>query len=182
MNIATQRIELDCMFSNYELSANNDIFCGGALDTAPSANWKKISIWTSYDRFSNYNFGVLCPYLVMDEISSLSDYSTRGVASLQPNGNCGWNNGFTATGTYQASSSVPIRIFGYKGESSADDTIFSHANMTLYSVKIIDLSSGSLLHNLTPARRDQDGAVGLYDNVTGKFYGNAGTDPFIVPT
>ena len=47
----------------------------------------------------------------------------------------------------------------------------------LYSCQV---SSDSVMQrNLVPARRQQDSAVGLYDTVTGTFYGNSGTGEFV---
>lgn len=51
------------------------------------------------------------------------------------------------------------------------------SKMRLYSCQI---SSGTVMQrNYVPARRDSDGAVGLYDLVTSAFYGNMGTGAFV---
>ncbi|MBR6752360.1 MAG: hypothetical protein IKL95_03785, partial [Alphaproteobacteria bacterium] len=39
--------------------------------------------------------------------------------------------------------------------------------------------SGSNVFNLIPAKRDSDGAIGMYDTVSGQFFTNAGTGEFI---
>ena len=50
-------------------------------------------------------------------------------------------------------------------------------SMTAFSAKIYD--NGSLVRDLVPARRESDGAVGMYDTVGGRFYGNSGTGAFV---
>ena len=39
-------------------------------------------------------------------------------------------------------------------------------------------NNGTLVRNFIPARRNSDGAIGMYDTVGGTFYGNAGTGTF----
>ncbi|MBQ6675121.1 MAG: hypothetical protein IJM75_03225, partial [Ruminococcus sp.] len=56
--------------------------------------------------------------------------------------------------------------------------IFARRDMYLYSFKVYD-SNNTLTHDLIPAERESDGAAGLYDRVTGKFYGNLGTGEFV---
>lgn len=48
---------------------------------------------------------------------------------------------------------------------------------TAFSARVYD--NGSLVRDLVPARRDSDGAVGMYDTVGNQFYGNSGTGAFV---
>ena len=55
-------------------------------------------------------------------------------------------------------------------------SIITCAKVRLLGSKVYD--SGSLVRDLYPARRESDGAVGMYDTVGEQFYGNAGTGTF----
>lgn len=54
---------------------------------------------------------------------------------------------------------------------------FEPARMRVYSLKLY--TDGPMLLNMVPARRDSDGAVGMYDTVSGQFFGNSGTGAFV---
>ena len=60
------------------------------------------------------------------------------------------------------------------GSDTVDARVFKGRMM---QTSIYD--NGSLVRDLTPARRDSDGAVGMYDTVGGQFYGNSGTGAFV---
>ena len=60
------------------------------------------------------------------------------------------------------------------GSDTVDARVFKGRMM---QTSIYD--NGSLVRDLTPARRDSDGAVGMYDTVGGRFYGNSGTGAFV---
>ena len=55
-------------------------------------------------------------------------------------------------------------------------TPFEHAKVLLYSCKVY--SGDTLARNFIPAKRNSDGAIGLYDLVTTAFFPNAGTGVF----
>lgn len=71
-------------------------------------------------------------------------------------------------------STNPLVIFGYwsSGRAYAES-----ARTRIYSFKIKD-KNGNLLRDLKPCVRKADNAVGMYDEVTKTFYGNAGTGAF----
>lgn len=70
------------------------------------------------------------------------------------------------------SSTLNVYLFGCNEGGS-----FAYpASMRLWSFAIYDNSE--LVRDFVPAKRSSDGAVGLYDNVTGTFYGNDGTGSF----
>lgn len=56
-------------------------------------------------------------------------------------------------------------------------TVGNYSPSTLYSCGIYD--NGTAARNFVPAKRDSDGAVGLYDTIGQSFYANAGTGEFI---
>ena len=66
----------------------------------------------------------------------------------------------------------PLYLLARNNNGIAD----SFCNCSIYSCQIYD--GDALARDLVPARRQSDSAVGLYDTVTGTFYGNAGTGSF----
>lgn len=77
----------------------------------------------------------------------------------------------------------PMTLFSVQNVNSSDGDAFSDqvdnrpAKMRLYSCQIYD--GDTLARSLIPVRRQQDSAVGLYDTVTGTFFGNVGTGVFV---
>ena len=76
----------------------------------------------------------------------------------------------------------PMVLFSVQNVSGTQGFVFDDqvdnrpVKMRLYSCQIYD--GDTLARDLVPARRQSDSAVGLYDTVTGTFYGNAGTGAF----
>ena len=70
-------------------------------------------------------------------------------------------------------SSETIRICA----AHIDGAITHFSNLKLYSFNIAD--GENLIRSFVPAKRNADGAVGLYDRVEGKFYENKGTGSFV---
>ena len=73
-----------------------------------------------------------------------------------------------------SSFSIPYPIYLCALNTGGSTTTFS--NMRIYSCQIYD--NGTKVREMVPAKRDSDGAIGLYDTVGGTFYGNAGTGAF----
>lgn len=71
----------------------------------------------------------------------------------------------------------PMAIFGSNHNNSELDPYIC-GEITLYGVKLYD-SLGTLIHDLRPVERASDNAAGLYDVLTNKFYGNAGSGSFV---
>jgi len=171
MDLSSQRIEFDCMFSNFE-PVENDYFFGAGTVLQP--------------RSSSGNFFM---YMIVDsdplnpQPVGMGQYDGGTYAETYSSANT-WETRHTwaLTGGAQAMSVSPVRIFGVKGDVPANDIIFSIVQMTLYSAKIYDNTSGTLLHNLVPARRDTVGHIGLLDKITGSFYDNGSSTPFVIPT
>ena len=77
---------------------------------------------------------------------------------------------FTQTGTaFRAANSM--HVFAVNPDASARRFRGRIETFSIYE-------SGLLEHELVPARRASDGTVGMYDTVSGQFYGNAGTGAF----
>lgn len=76
----------------------------------------------------------------------------------------------------------PMVLFSVQNVSASgsvfDDQVDNRpVKMRVYSCQIYD--GDALARDLVPARRQQDSAVGLYDTVTGAFFGNSGTGTFV---
>ena len=82
--------------------------------------------------------------------------------------------------TFQGSNSM--YIFGMH-QNGANDS-FAIDNVRFYHFDVYD--NGKQVRGFVPAKRESDGAVGMYDTIGAKFYGNAGTGAFVagpdVPT
>ena len=80
----------------------------------------------------------------------------------------------------------PMALFSVQNVSGTQGFVFDDqvdnrpVKMRLYSCQIYD--GDTLARDLVPARRQSDSAVGLYDTVTGTFYGNAGAGAFAAGT
>ena len=82
-----------------------------------------------------------------------------------------WGDGTaTTTSVSRTSSNNAFNIF-------ADNTGNRKGSWTFYSMKI--WTDGQMARDFVPARRESDGAIGLYDRTSGVFYANAGTGVFI---
>ena len=55
------------------------------------------------------------------------------------------------------------------------------ATYRLYSAKVTDNTTGEIVCHLLPAKRDTDGAVGMYDVIAKRFRENKGSGRFITP-
>lgn len=88
-------------------------------------------------------------------------------------------------GTYTTSNGVfvtlPAATFdaaqnAYLFATNKGGTPYEHAKVLLYSCKVY--SGDTLARDFIPARRNSDGAIGLYDLVTNAFFANSGTGVF----
>ena len=86
----------------------------------------------------------------------------------------GTKNGKVNT-TKTTDSKHPIRLFGYMNTSEVIKP-FNYYPMRLYTCKFYD--DDKLMRNFVPCYSKINGAIGLYDLVEGKFYGNLGTGVF----
>lgn len=71
------------------------------------------------------------------------------------------------TETKTTTQDTALVIGGYKS-STGVEKYFNRHNLKVYSFRIYE--DGILLHEYLPKQRDNDGANGLYDTVTGKFF------------
>ena len=121
-------------------------------------------------------------------------YGSQSLKSVQVTGS--WTDRHVITGgagTFQVDEGTPTTFnhetFSvarslYLLDQNADDGNRFPTIARVYGLELGE--SGGVARKFYPAKRDSDGAVGLYDTVTGNFYGNAGAGSFVagpvVPT
>ena len=70
----------------------------------------------------------------------------------------------------------PMYLFALNNVSANTTNIFTSFNMRVYYMKIYE--GNNLMREFVPCINDSTGKAGLYDLVTGTFYGNSGTGDF----
>lgn len=149
------------------------------LDFAPTAIYNYNGIWSttehslSYESFiteRNHQYSV---YMVG---SSDQDY-----ISMSANTRYRYTDEFTGTSVISYVNGVQKRSYNTSvSKSTYNLTLFQCSEDTsklkLYSAKLY--ADGALVRDFIPAK-DGAGKIGLYDNVTNKFYYNAGTGTFV---
>lgn len=68
-----------------------------------------------------------------------------------------------------------IHLFAWNGSPQ-----YIHDCLRIYGLKFFN--NGSLSANFIPCIRNSDNEPGMYDTIAGKFYSNAGTGTFVIPT
>ena len=133
----------------------------GATDKTAYEIW---SMGTAANVSSDF-FGNRVSYAISTKQRLLID---KNKAVVTVNGNTVTNSAAAGTAT------IPAYIFASNDKGAAAYFI----NMKLYSCKIYE--NDVLMRDYIPAKDEWDNA-GLWDNVEGKFYYNAGTDSFRAP-
>lgn len=83
---------------------------------------------------------------------------------------------FTSTSTSSPMPCILMASAALGTTSGSVSSLANYASMKLYSCQIYD--NGILVRDFVPCKTDS-GELGLYDNVNGRFYANAGTGTFI---
>lgn len=79
--------------------------------------------------------------------------------------------GYSATPNFVGLPQVPLYLFARNNKSTGVG-MYGYCQCLGFSIK---KSSGELVMDLKPCKRDTDGAVGMLDLVSGQFFGNEGT-------
>ena len=87
-------------------------------------------------------------------------------------GSIKYNGNSVLSPSYYSMPAGPLHIF-----CRSDNSGCSSARIEYF--KITDGNTGNLVRDYVPARRNSDGAIGLYDNVTQTFLTNSRTGTFI---
>jgi len=93
----------------------------------------------------------------------------------RPNGVLNLDNiPYDISSTTFISSNLPICLFA---ENNSAKGIISNSKCKILNCKIYE--KDNLIRDFIPAKRNSDGAIGLYDKVNDVFYENAGTGEFV---
>ena len=80
-------------------------------------------------------------------------------------------NGNSATPNYEALPQVPLYLFA-RNVGSTSVGMFGYCQCLRFSIK---KSSGEVVMDMMPSKRNADGAIGMLDLVSGEFFVNEGT-------
>lgn len=116
--------------------------------------------------------GIRSDYFGSSITQTISDTTQKTTIDKNKNVFTAW--GLTITNATSISScNYPLFLFALNSMGSA----VVPGTHTRYSTKIYD--NGVLVRDYVPAKRKNDGAIGLFDRVSNTFGGNAGTGEFI---
>lgn len=159
---------LDWMFTDFS-GDNNKTVLGSEDSASPWAcNWLQKCGESAY----TWHLGAYSEYLSSTAVSVNTQYdidmsTIKGASYLKIDG----DSIITDTNSNSRSSNS-IYIFGTNKAGTAGDP----SSARLYSCKII--KDDETVRNYIPAKRNSDGAIGMYDLVSKSFFTNAGTGTF----
>ena len=142
----------------------------------PSRNWAVFGARTNYD-IDSCCFWWVSAYFRSDyKADATREWAVPSTDryTVDFNKNVTIFAGETKSATY-ASFSTPQTLYLFAMNNNY--TTANMSSMRAYSCDIY--SDGSIERSFIPAKRDSDGAVGMYDTVGGQFYGNSGTGAFV---
>ena len=158
---------------------------GGSIDNSYLNFYGSRGYFIKFGHWNSTNRAAMDFYLGYGWSSSLTNYSVESPFSptittrqniIAERGNSSYGGkSCNANATVTLTPQEGLLVFGYVGNGAIFE--YKGYEMYLYGTKIYS-SSDVLLHDLVPAERS-DGELGLYDIITDKFYGNAGTGTFI---
>lgn len=159
---ATTKLEIDLMFTGSKTQQfGSGRSASGVWAILFGYYQSHIAFWggvTQLTRSSNYttNELVTCGFSVPDQTY--------------------WIGGNAISDTTIGTPTTTVQTFALFASKNADNTFASPCTMRVYSCKIWD--NGVLVRDYIPVRK---GTVGyLYDRVSGKLFGNAGTGDFVL--
>ena len=169
--IPNQDTSVEIVFSTNSV-ASSEVFFYGAGGTHDTDN-----TFESYTYLPGFQFN----YGSVRQLgTSLTASANTKYKVLQSKNNWSVENCET---NQTSSGSFSTRTFTCPGTlyllalNRANQLFLSDAEMKLYECKIWD--NGVLVRDLVPVINSSTGETGLWDNVTEKFYGNAGTGTFV---
>ena len=174
----TCKYELDLRFGGANSEPNRGFFgtiefdSGGTFVTRFNANWGSASD-TSFFAYMYEN--TVASQTILDS----SIRTSRNTLILSPTTRSYGGTALSApAATLPTTMSLPLVLFGViEGDEVTDTKPFQQSDMFVYGFKIYD-SQNVVIHNLVPVEKVSDSSKGLYDTVTGKFYGNSGSGSF----
>ena len=144
---------------------------GWSTSETSTAIWGSQSSGVRYDFFVTAG-GIYRSYYGV-EVSDLTSTSIDGKVVADRNGTAislGSYSAITPANTFAGAQ--PLYLFAHNNKGAVE----KQSSVRMFSCQIYD--NGTLIRQFAPCI-DPNGAVGLYDVVEGKFYGNAGTGTFV---
>lgn len=161
---STYAAEYEIKFDSLGTTETNwdQYLCGAKVSSIPKINNSALG-----------NIGIVCGWGDKDIVLLTTQTAGENVYK------------YNADGTFMLNDVVVIEDTGTAGNGWGDEPWYvcnSHGEPTLMaSMKLYYLrmwTNGALVRSFVPAKRNSDGAIGLYDRVTQAFYENAGTGTF----
>lgn len=160
--------------------SNNDTLGGSFSVLLDDTPWLAMYVGFIWDDYSSQlsSFGGQIPHATDRAVITLSRTRNSSYVRKYDDYTLSWD--ISSLQIVEPAIKQPLTILGayYSYESINPNPTNRLSSYTLYSFKMYDVNN-ALTHDLVPAERERDGAAGLYDRVTGKFYGNAGTGEFV---
>ncbi len=164
------------VFINFKkTNGANDVSLMGCQDTSASYNLRQTYYYYGSGVLSFYN-STSSSYSNLGEVANNVKHTIHTI--VDNNNNVTLNiDGVTKTFTQQSGIS-DNRLKLYLFANNSNVSAIQKVSAQMYSVWIRN-SSGTLVFNGIPARRQFDNVVGMYDTVSGQFFTNAGTGTFV---
>jgi hypothetical protein len=181
------KIKLDMQFGDFHEYANastyNSCFCGVAEfggDDTSEVFWGVALGELSDSRALDFYLGNVSWQESANHISNPANINMRQTMQIC-RGDSYWGNqtALVNTAVTKAEPTKPLAIMGFNcvDRPNFSPNPYKCRNLIIYGAMIY-LNGSELSHNLIPVERISDNELGLYDVITNKFYGNAGTGTF----
>ncbi len=170
--IATHNTSVEVLFHVANLS-NSDATILGAAGEGHDDRSFEIYLWDGYTQINYGNKQLWATDLTMrtrEKYLVKTNKNVLSITNVERNATSKltvWPPNFTGP--------LPINLF--RSLRLTTTTLTPHGAHAIYYVKLWD--GDRLARNMIPARRNSDGAVGMYDAVDHIFYENSGEDKFI---
>ena len=157
---------MDFMFT--QAASNYQCIIGSHEQAAPYYR----NYFMANQNFSSWNMGAYDPHTWGQPLTNTM-YSAE-VCTVHGDLRCSINGIDQNVGQFDSNPSRSSRTLYVLANNYPDDLQVAHARLYRMSISV----GGEMVRNFTPAKRAQDGAVGLLDSVTGSFFANAGSGSF----
>ena len=164
-------VEMTVKFLSHGFGCNQFLWCDRVDGPADTFSAGKMNTgYFRFDRGSSTSGAEKCPAAAGTLYRIVADYGSRA---------CTVNGKRAGTMECASSFSPPTNLVLFASfvfENGAFTRWNNHASVRFYAFKV--RRGGRLVCHIVPVRRAKDGAIGVYDRVSGKFYTNAGSGAF----
>ncbi len=165
-----------------QLSRNStEIFIDGQYTERYADNFAALfgtqvsSVWFKSDIKNNTSIGVQMGEANTETVVNVGNALSRVKININTQNNlCYVNNSSYALHISNSAFGLSGQITLFKSNGVAND---QYAKAKIYSMYI--KNNGAHVRNFIPVKQNNDGAIGMYDTVEGRFYENAGDGEFV---